>query len=141
MERVAAAAARVDADFLLIRPAREFDVPPNVYTVGWVPIPQLLDRCAAIVHHGGAGTTLAALHAGVPQLVINGAGDRRHNAGLIAARGAGLAADEAEIDADILTRLVADPALSAAAGAVRDEMAAMPPPEALVPWLAALPGR
>ncbi|MGI5242617.1 nucleotide disphospho-sugar-binding domain-containing protein [Dactylosporangium sp. CA-139066] len=141
MERVAVAAAGVDADFLLIRPARQFDVPPNVYTAGWVPIPDLLGRCAGIVHHGGAGTTLTALHAGVPQLVINGAGDRRHNAGLIAARGAGIAADEPEIDADVLTRLITEPALAEAAGAVRDEMAAMPAPEALVPWLASLPGR
>ncbi|HTJ36055.1 MAG TPA: nucleotide disphospho-sugar-binding domain-containing protein [Dactylosporangium sp.] len=139
MERVAAAAPGVDADFLLIRPARQFDVPPNVYTSGWVSIPQLLGKCAAIVHHGGAGTTLAALHAGVPQLVINGAGDRRHNAGLIAARGAGLAADEPEIDANTLTLLITDPSLAAAAGEVRDEMAAMPAPEALVPWLASLP--
>jgi UDP:flavonoid glycosyltransferase YjiC (YdhE family) len=136
MERVVAAAPGVDADLLLIRPARHIDAAPNVYTAGWVPIPELLGRCAAIVHHGGAGTTLAALHAGVAQLVVNGAGDRRHNAGLVAARGAGIAADEPAIDAALLTRLITEPALTAAAREVRDEMAAMPAPETLVPWLA-----
>jgi UDP:flavonoid glycosyltransferase YjiC (YdhE family) len=138
MDRVLAAAPDVGADFLLIRPERERDTPENVRTAGWVPIPALLQHCAGIVHHGGAGTTLTALHAGVPQLIINGAGDRRHNAGLIAARGAGIAADESEIDAGTLTRLVSEPALAVAAGEVRDEMAAMPAPETLVPWLESL---
>lgn len=35
-----------------------------------VPYAWLLPRCAAVVHHGGAGTTAAALHAGVPQVVV-----------------------------------------------------------------------
>jgi hypothetical protein len=37
-----------------------------------------------------------------------------------------------------LTRLVSEPALAVAAGEVRDEMAAMPAPETLVPWLESL---
>jgi UDP:flavonoid glycosyltransferase YjiC (YdhE family) len=45
----------------------------------------LLETSAAVVHHGGAGTAIAALCAGVPQLVVNGTGDRCHNASLIAA--------------------------------------------------------
>ena len=138
MDRVVAAAAAVDADILLVRPPREFAAPPNVHTTGWAPIPELLEHCAAVVHHGGAGTTLAALAAGVPQLVVNGAGDRRHNAGLIAGRGAGIALDEAQITASALTRLIADDALAAAVREVRGEMAAMPAPATLVPWLVAL---
>ena len=34
-----------------------------------VPHSMLLPRCCAVVHHGGAGTTAAALTAGTPQLV------------------------------------------------------------------------
>ncbi len=32
--------------------------------------PELLARCAAVVHHGGAGTTTTAARSGAPQLVV-----------------------------------------------------------------------
>jgi len=38
--------------------------------IGSVPHAILLTRVAAAVHHGGAGTTSAALRAGVPQIVV-----------------------------------------------------------------------
>jgi UDP:flavonoid glycosyltransferase YjiC (YdhE family) len=107
-------------------------LPAHVRTVDWAPVPEVLAHCTAIVHHGGAGTTLAALAAGVPQLIINGPGDRRHNAALIEARGAGIAADEPHLDATMLTRLITDADLAKQAQAVRDEMAAMPTPEEVV---------
>jgi UDP:flavonoid glycosyltransferase YjiC (YdhE family) len=141
MTAVAAVAGGVDAEFVLIRPDKRVaatKLPANVGTVGWVSVPALLPTCTAIVHHGGAGTALAALGAGVPQLVVNGLGDRRHNAGLIAARGAGMAVDERDITAAALTRLVTDPGLAANAAEVRDEMAAMPAPADLVARLVAL---
>jgi UDP:flavonoid glycosyltransferase YjiC (YdhE family) len=131
MSRVAEAAREVDADVVLIR-SNVRRPPPGVRAVGWVPIPAALAAGAVIVHHGGAGTTLTALQAGVPQLIIRGAGDRRHNAELVAARGAGLAADERDITPALLTRLITDPVLPAAAREVSAEIAAMPPPEHLV---------
>ncbi|XP_028088622.1 sterol 3-beta-glucosyltransferase UGT80A2 isoform X2 [Camellia sinensis] len=36
---------------------------------GSVPYKWLFPRCAAAVHHGGSGSTAAALHAGIPQVV------------------------------------------------------------------------
>jgi hypothetical protein len=36
--------------------------------VGSVPFELLLPRCAAVMHHGGSGTTAAALRAGIPQV-------------------------------------------------------------------------
>lgn len=36
--------------------------------VGSVPFERLLPRCAAVMHHGGSGTTAAALRAGIPQV-------------------------------------------------------------------------
>ena len=42
----------------------------NVLVVGAEPHGKLFPRCAAIVHHGGAGTTTTALRAGVPQVVV-----------------------------------------------------------------------
>jgi sterol 3beta-glucosyltransferase len=45
-------------------------LPPHVYPVGAMPHHWLFPRTAAVVHHGGAGTTGAGLRAGVPNIVI-----------------------------------------------------------------------
>src|SRR5919198_2928743 len=44
--------------------------PSNVLFIGPEPHGKLFSRCAAVVHHGGAGTTHAAARAGVPQVVM-----------------------------------------------------------------------
>lgn len=138
MPLVARVAAGIDAEFVFLNPDRKTRIPANGRAVAWAPMPALLATSAAVIHHGGAGTAIAALCAGVPQLVVNGTGDRRHNASLIAARGAGLAVDEPEINADLIRRVLQDPALLAAARDVRAEVAAMPPPSTLVPVLESL---
>ncbi|PPS46144.1 hypothetical protein B1A85_06355 [Chroococcidiopsis sp. TS-821] len=47
------------------------DLPDNVFLMtSSVPHDWLFPLCRAIVHHGGAGTTAAALRAGVPSVVI-----------------------------------------------------------------------
>jgi UDP:flavonoid glycosyltransferase YjiC (YdhE family) len=138
MTTAAAAAAGTDLDVVLVRPDRwvaRQALPPNVRTTGWLPFPAVLPAAAGIVHHGGAGTVLTALAAGVPQLVVRGAGDRRTNAELLAARGAGIAADLTDISPALLERVATDAALTAAAREVAAEIAAMPHPDELVPVL------
>jgi UDP:flavonoid glycosyltransferase YjiC (YdhE family) len=49
---------------------RPGDLPPEVCAVDWVPYDWLFSRVAAVVHHGGAGTTAAGLRAGVPTVVV-----------------------------------------------------------------------
>lgn len=49
----------------------------------------LLPTCSAIVHQGGAGTTMTAMACGVRQLVIPQITDQLFNAGRLAATGAG----------------------------------------------------
>ncbi|GHG98061.1 hypothetical protein Srubr_41770 [Streptomyces rubradiris] len=51
--------------------------------VGWALLSTLLTTCDAIIHHGGAGTTLASAHAGVPRLAIPHGADNRINAAMI----------------------------------------------------------
>lgn len=46
------------------------DIPHNVYLLDGAPHDWLFPRCVGVVHHGGAGTTAAALRAGVPSTVI-----------------------------------------------------------------------
>jgi sterol 3beta-glucosyltransferase len=51
-------------------------LPANVRASGFVPHRWLFERAACVVHHGGAGTTAAALRAGVPQAVVWHLGDQ-----------------------------------------------------------------
>jgi UDP:flavonoid glycosyltransferase YjiC (YdhE family) len=62
----------------------------NVFFVEDVPHAWLLPQMAAVVHHGGAGTTAASLRAGVPSIVVPLAGDQHAWAGRVTALGAGL---------------------------------------------------
>lgn len=55
----------------------------------WLPLAALLPHAAALVHHGGIGTTAEALRAGVPQLVVPWAYDQFDNGARVAALGAG----------------------------------------------------
>jgi UDP:flavonoid glycosyltransferase YjiC (YdhE family) len=137
---VIAAAAAVDAEFVLVRPATARGLPPNVRAIDRVPLDEVLGHAAAFVHHAGAGSVLGGLAAGIPQLVTPGAGDRRHNASLLAARGAGLAVEAKAITAADLTRLLTDSGLRAAAREVALEIAAMPAPVTVVPELEKLVG-
>ncbi len=42
----------------------------DLHVVGEVPHDWLFPRCAAVVHHGGAGTTATAVRAGVPSFAV-----------------------------------------------------------------------
>ncbi|MEH0937750.1 glycosyltransferase [Micromonospora psammae] len=126
------AAAQVDAEFVLVRPAATRSLPSNVRAVDRVPLNEVLPHAAAFIHHSGAGSVLGGLAVGVPQLTTPGAGDRRYNAELLAKRGAGLAVEAKAITAADLTRLLTDDALRIAAQEVAAEIAAMPAPAAVV---------
>jgi UDP:flavonoid glycosyltransferase YjiC (YdhE family) len=69
-------------------PAR---LPPRVRHCAFAPFRRLFPLCGAVVHHGGVGTTAAALEAGRPQLVLPLAWDQPDNAARVAELGAGLA--------------------------------------------------
>jgi len=49
---------------------RSTDVPDSVFTIDSAPHAWLFPRMAAVVHHGGAGTTSAGLRAGVPSIIV-----------------------------------------------------------------------
>ena len=64
-------------------------LPPNIRHFAFVPLSSLLPRCAAIVHHGGIGTTSQAFAAGIPQLIMPLAHDEFDNAARVKRLGAG----------------------------------------------------
>ncbi len=50
--------------------SEKMEMPPTVYRLQSAPHAWLFPRMAAVVHHGGAGTTAAGLRAGVPSIVV-----------------------------------------------------------------------
>jgi UDP:flavonoid glycosyltransferase YjiC (YdhE family) len=56
------------------------DLPDGVRHFSYIPFSQVLPRSAAIVHHGGIGTTAQGLAAGIPHLVMPLAHDQPDNA-------------------------------------------------------------
>lgn len=65
-------------------------LPPGVRHFEYVPFSEVFPRAAAVVHHGGVGTTAQALAAGVPQLIMPLAHDQPDNAARIRRLGVGL---------------------------------------------------
>jgi UDP:flavonoid glycosyltransferase YjiC (YdhE family) len=55
---------------------QKMDLPASVFMIDSIPHAWLFPRVAAVVHHGGAGTTAAGLRAGVPSIVIPFLGDQ-----------------------------------------------------------------
>jgi len=115
-----------------VNPADLAPLPANAHVERWWPQADVMPHAAAVVGHGGFGTTMAALAAGVPQVVIPlFALDQRINAEHVAAVGAGLSLDggPAAIAAlpQAVDRLLAGTSHREAAYAVADEMSMLPP--------------
>ncbi|ASO20711.1 glycosyltransferase (activator-dependent family) [Actinoalloteichus hoggarensis] len=115
---------------------------PNVRAVEFVPLHALLPTCAAVVHHGGAGTYSTALAAGVPQLIIPNMFDTVLKARQLADLGAGLYIHSedltgAEVRAG-LARMLAEPSFRESADRLRQESLVDPTPGELVPVLEGL---
>lgn len=64
-------------------------LPESVLAVDYAPHGALFERAAAIVHHGGVGTTHEALRAGHPSLVVPHGFDQPDNAARVARLGVG----------------------------------------------------
>ncbi|CAK0805980.1 unnamed protein product, partial [Prorocentrum cordatum] len=64
----------------------------------------LLPECSAAVHHGGIGTTIAALRAGIPQLIVPIAFDQPYWAERVGALGVGDSLQMDELTVPVLSR-------------------------------------
>jgi UDP:flavonoid glycosyltransferase YjiC (YdhE family) len=118
-----------------VRPEELGDVPDNVTVQAWVSQADLLPHVDVVVHHGGSGTTLGALAAGVPQLVLPQGADQYANADAVHASGVGLRLLSTEVSADAIADRVRALLLGGdrrhrdAARAVVGEIARMPSPD------------
>jgi len=123
------AVENLDAD-VLITVGRDADPgmlgtpPPHVRVERWVDQATILGRAAAVVCHGGGGSVLGALAAGVPLVVVPLFAEDQHiNARRVAAVGAGLvAAPEAEPISSALQSVLTEPGFGVAASGVAAEL-------------------
>lgn len=99
------------------------DLPDTIHKIEGAPHDWLFPRMAAIVHHGGAGTTAAAIRAGKPQVIVPFFGDQPFWGKIMAQHGVApdpiaqksLTADNL---AEALRRVTGDPAMAQAAEAL-----------------------
>ena len=72
---------------------RSFDhlpeLPSDVKAVAYAPFSAVFPRAAAVIHHGGIGTTAQCFAAGVPQLIMPMAHDQPDNAARVKRMGVG----------------------------------------------------
>lgn len=91
--RIAAEAVLLEGGQPLVATGAAGDPPPGlpagVEVQPWVDFGQTLPRLAGIIHHGGVGTTHAALRHGLPQVVVPHAGDQQPQAGRVTQAGVG----------------------------------------------------
>ncbi len=84
-------------------------LPPGVFSVGSTDHTSLFPRVDLIVHHGGAGTTAAALRSGVPQLIVPHIVDQFFHGRRIADLGAGPApVPKSKLTTTIIARALQD---------------------------------
>ena len=105
--------------------------PDNAHVEQWWPQDEIMPLASAMVGHGGFGTTMTAVAAGVPQIVLPlFASDQEINATRVHEAGAGIRLGgrtrATEHLAEAVTRVLADPAMRAAARGLADEIASLP---------------
>ncbi|MFD7666435.1 nucleotide disphospho-sugar-binding domain-containing protein [Streptomyces sp. NPDC059788] len=114
------------------------DVPGNVRVVEPVPLNLILRDCHAVVHHGGANTTMTACAFGLPQVVLPQLVDQFASAGHLEQAGAARVLAEAAPQNDparvreAVRDVLDDPRYLRGAGELRRDMAAMPSPARVV---------
>jgi UDP:flavonoid glycosyltransferase YjiC (YdhE family) len=121
-------------------------LPGNVVVERWVPQAEVVSHAAAMVCHGGYGTTVGALAAGVTVVLAPLFADQGRNAGRVAAVGAGLALPMADSIAaadvsgvgELVSRVLADRSFREAAGRVAASARALPSVDEAPAMLAAL---
>ena len=107
-------------------------LPAAVRAERWVPQAAVLRDAAVMVGHGGAGSVLSALVAGVPMALLPQFADQPVNAHRVDELGLGIALAGVEGLGDAVRRLLSYPVYTDRARRVRDEIHALPPVDAAV---------
>ena len=126
-------------------PAALGNLAPHVHVESWWPQESVLGEAAAVVGHGGFGTLMATLAAGIPQVIVPlFSADQYANAERVASAGVGISLSpgdpvvlrSAELVpggpevsglADAVQRALSDPAIAGSSRAIAADVAALPP--------------
>jgi len=121
----------------------------HVHIARWVAQADVLPHARVVVCHGGSGTTLGALAAGVPLVVTPLFADQPENGRRVAAVGAGVvveprdrgavrsAVDSADLH-DAIAAVVADDTYTQAAAGIASDIRELPPADEALSLLAAV---
>jgi UDP:flavonoid glycosyltransferase YjiC (YdhE family) len=143
---VAEALASIDVEVILAvsesQRAKFGPLPDNVRHAGPVPLNLLLPSCAALVHQGGAGTMMAGLLNGLPQMAIAHIPEGAMHGYAIEESGTGRFLPGREATAELIREnvlaLLSDPAIAQAAREARADILARPASGAVVRQLEGL---
>jgi rhamnosyltransferase subunit B len=89
-EAAARVCAKLNAQGLFINRFQSPTLPSHMFHATFIPFREIFPRCAAIVHHGGIGTTAECFAAGKPQLILPLGFDQLDNGIRVKNLGAGL---------------------------------------------------
>ena len=134
---------------VLLTVGRDLDVgalpepPDNVHVERWVPQQDVLAHASAAVVHGGSGSTLGALAAGVPLVVVPLFADQPQNARRVNEVGAGVAVEpnRDDVSATIeplraaIEQVLSEPSYRERAEELAAELRAEPPVDDALPLL------
>jgi UDP:flavonoid glycosyltransferase YjiC (YdhE family) len=112
-------------------------LPDSVIAAGWLPLTSVLPAVDLAVHHVGAGTTMACLLAGLPQLLISRNAEQTDTARRLNEFGAAkqIVAEDVgpSLILDACQALLEEPSYRKQAQVLREEVLALPSPAELVP--------
>ncbi len=119
--------------------------PSNVHIAAFLPQRAVLERCSAVVCHGGYGTILDAIDAAVPLVVVPFGADQHINARSVERLGIGLVLDAGALTAESLRAAVSavltEPDWRRNITRLRDDWHALPGPDGAVAMIEQLGGR
>jgi demethyllactenocin mycarosyltransferase len=97
-------------------------LPPAVEAHAFVPQADVLAHSAAFVNHGGMGTVMESLHAGVPMVVVPQIAEHRATADRVVRLGLGARLDRERVSAETVREAVEFVAAHSSAAAMREEI-------------------
>jgi len=113
-------------------------VPGYIEVLLDVPLNLIVGHCDVLIHHGGSGTGMTGLCAGIPQVVLPQIPDQSIFGDLAQAAGAALSVADPDSQQSIETlksaikTVLGEPGYRSAAARVRAEIAGMPEPASVV---------
>jgi UDP:flavonoid glycosyltransferase YjiC (YdhE family) len=118
------------------------DWPHDVTVADWLDLTEEVRRCALVLHHGGAGSSLSTALSGRPAVCLPQAADQFRIAARLEAAGVAVVVQPAQLSVETLTaavdRALKDPALAESAVRLQQSNQRLPGADQLVRRLEAL---